>query len=81
MLCCNCEWYYSEATTDAGTSKKTVSYTKCSCQIYGTFYQNLKLTQFQRKLKIKEIIGYNMFAEWTETDRQTATLNSEISTA
>jgi len=61
----------TEATTDAGTSKKTVSYTKSSCQIYGTFYQNLKLTQFQRKLKVKEIIGYNMFAEWTETDRQT----------
>jgi len=58
-----------EATTDTGTSKKTVSYTKCSCRIYRTFYKNLKLTQFQRKLKVKEINGYYMFGKWSETDR------------
>ena len=60
----------TEGTTDAGTRKKPVSYTKCSCWIYRTtFYRNLKLTQFQRKLKNKEINGYNKFCEWTETDR------------
>ena len=69
----------TEATTDAGTSKKPVSYTKSSCQKYRrTFYQNLKLTQFQRKLKVTEIHAYNMFGEWTETDGQTATLNYEM---
>jgi hypothetical protein len=43
------------------------------------FCQNLKLTQLQRNFKITETNGY-MFGEWTETDRQTATLNYEIST-
>jgi len=60
----------TEATTDAGTSKKPVSYTQCSCRIYRTiFYQNLKLTQFQRKFKVTEINGYSMFGERTATDR------------
>jgi len=60
----------TEATTDAGTRKKPVSYTKCSCRIYRkTFYRNLKLTRFERKLKDKEINGYNKFGQWTETDR------------
>ena len=60
----------TETTTDAGTSKKSVSYTQYSCPIYRTiFYQKLKLTQFQRKSKVTEINGYSMFGERTGTDR------------
>jgi len=42
------------------------------------FCHNLKLTQLYRQFKITEINGYNMFGEWT--DRQTSTLNYEMST-
>jgi len=31
------------------------------------FYQKLKLTQFYEKFRIREINGYNMLGEWTET--------------
>jgi len=60
----------TEATTDAGTRKKPVSYIKWSCRMYRRiFYQNLKLNWFERKLKDKEINGYNRFGKCTETDR------------
>ena len=66
----------TEVTTDAGTNKKPVSFTQCSCRIYRTiFYQNLKLTQFQRKSKVTEINGYSMFGERTQTDCHTEVRN------
>ena len=57
--------------------RRTAKYTWHDYQPMKAFYQNLKLTQMLRKVKITEINGYNVFGEWTETNRQTATLNYE----
>ena len=43
------------------------------------FYHNLKLTQFYKKITITDINGHKTFGEWQQTDRQTATVNYEMS--
>ena len=37
------------------------------------------MVRLQKQFEVTEMNGYNVFGVWTETDRQTATLNYEIS--
>ena len=61
----------SRITSAEKFMRRTAKYTWHDYQPMKAFYQNLKLTQMLRKVKITEINGYNVFGEWTETDRQT----------
>jgi len=56
--------------------RRRAKYTWQDYRAMKLFCQNLKLTQLQRKFKITETNGYNIFGEWKETDCH----NYEIST-
>jgi hypothetical protein len=67
-------------STEMKFVRRREKYTRQDYKTGEDILSEFKVIPVVNKIKITEINNYDMFGEWTETDRQTATLNCEIST-